>query len=102
MSWKEFARAHRAKQLDSIPKEWLLKSLPNDLNVIHVPSECGLLTARELEVTGTVDINVTLTNLAQGAWSSVEVTTAYYKRAIIAHQLVSPVVPCTFNMNRVV
>jgi amidase len=89
MSWEEVTRAHRAKQLASIPKEWLLKSVPNDLNVIHVPAESGLLTARELEITDTVDINVTLANLAQGAWSSVEVTTAYYKRAIIAHQLVS-------------
>ena len=89
MSWEDVARAHRAKQLDNIPKEWLLKSVPNDLNVLHVPSESGLLTARELEITDTVDINRTLTNLAQGAWSSVEVTTAYYKRAVIAHQLVS-------------
>ncbi|KAF9512588.1 hypothetical protein BS47DRAFT_1372763 [Hydnum rufescens UP504] len=67
--------------------EWLLKSIPNDLNVLHVPSGCGLLSARELEITETVDINTTLTNLAQGVWSSVEVTTAYSKRAIIAHQL---------------
>jgi hypothetical protein len=88
MPWQDVARAHREKQLQAIPKEWLLKYLPDSLNVLDVPAKCGLLTVRELEITDTLDINLTLTKLAQGVWSSVEVTTAYYKRAIIAHQLV--------------
>ena len=54
----------------------------------HIPEQCGLLTARELEITNTTDVDVLLNKLPTSAWSSVEVTTAFYKRAIIAHQLV--------------
>lgn len=86
--WKSLARAQRAKQLASIPKEWLLKEIPTDLNVLDVPSRSGLLSSLELEITDTLDIQVLLANLASGVWSSVSVTTAFTKRAIIAHQLV--------------
>lgn len=56
-----------------------------------MPATSGLLSARELEITDTLDFETLLSNLANGIWSSVEVTTAFYKRAIIAHQLASSV-----------
>jgi len=43
----------------------------------------------ELEITEIDDVSALLDKLAKGEWSSVEVTTAFYKRAIIAHQLVN-------------
>lgn len=82
------ASARRAKQLKEIPSDWLLKSPPQDHNVIDVPASSGLLSHNELLITETKDIEVLLSNLHQGVWSSVDVTTAFYKRAIIAHQLV--------------
>ena len=87
--WQELCAARKKKQQDSIPPEWLIKLPPDDqLNVMDVPSKCGLLTARELEITEIIDVDVILRKLSTAEWSSVEVTTAFLKRAIIAQQLV--------------
>lgn len=88
-SWHARCEARKKQQRDEIPKEWLI-SLPHDdhRNVMQYPLECGLLSAREIEITETVDIELLLQRLATAEWSSLEVTTAFYKRAIIAHQLV--------------
>lgn len=88
-NWKELCEARKREQQDQIPKEWIIVLPPEDrLNIIDVPLECGLLTTREIEITETIDINALLDKLARAEWSSLEVTTAFYKRAIIAHQLV--------------
>ncbi|KAI0812796.1 general amidase [Irpex lacteus] len=62
----------------SIPKEWLITPPPDTV-----------LDVTGLEITNTADVAVLLGKLASAEWSSVEVTTAYYKRAIIAQQLVN-------------
>ncbi|KAL1952417.1 hypothetical protein VTO73DRAFT_1566 [Trametes versicolor] len=86
--WKTLCTERKQRQLDLIPKEWTI-TLPPDSqrNVLDVPRTCGLLTARELDITDTVNVAILLDNLRTGLWSSVEVTTAFYKRAIIAQQL---------------
>lgn len=87
--WQDLCAARKKKQHDSIPPEWLIQLPPDDqLNVMNVPSKCGLLTPRELEITETVDIDIILRKLSTAEWSSVEVTTAFLKRAIVAQQLV--------------
>jgi amidase len=95
-SWQTICAERKQKQNDAIPPEWKI-SVPEQTNgsVQHIPEQCGLLTARELEITNTTDLDVLLGKLATAVWSSVEVTTAFYKRAIIAHQLVS-------RLNRVI
>jgi amidase len=86
--WQELATEKKRKQEKEIPKEWLIQTPPDDvLDVSRLPEECGLLSAKELEITNAT-VDVLLDQLALGAWSSVEVTTAFYKRAIVAHQLV--------------
>ncbi|EIW65189.1 general amidase [Trametes versicolor FP-101664 SS1] len=86
--WKTLCAERKQRQLDLIPKEWTI-TLPPDSqrNVLDVPRTCGLLSARELDITDTVNVAILLDNLRTGQWSSVEVTTAFYKRAIIAQQL---------------
>lgn len=92
-NWKALCADKRARQLAQIPKEWLLPAskLPpaEQLDVSSVPHDCGMLTARELEITETDDVAVLLAKLASAEWSAVEVVTAFYKRAIVAHQVVS-------------
>ena len=89
MSWRVLVEDKKRRQAASIPKEWLVETPPeSQLNVTSFPAECGLLSRRELEITNTTDVEVLLEKLASGQWSSVEVTTAFYKRAIVAHQLV--------------
>ena len=80
----------RQRQAVSIPQDWLIETPPtSQLDVIPVPAKCGLLSPTELEITDTIDVGVLLRKMASGEWSAVEVTTAFYKRAIVAHQLVS-------------
>ncbi|EJU01835.1 general amidase [Dacryopinax primogenitus] len=86
--WKTVAARKKAAQLAALPKEWIID--PPELsrrNVTNVPAECGLLTPRELEITDTKDVALLLEKLAKGEYTAVEVTTAFYKRAVIAHQM---------------
>jgi amidase len=89
--WEDVCQQKRRSQQDAIPSKWLLPEPPLSVysSVLDVPANCGLLTTRELKITETTDVHIILDNLRTMEWSSVEVTTAFYKRAIIAHQLVS-------------
>ena len=79
MHWQKRSADQKRAQLESI------KPLPEDVqNVLEVP---GILS---LEITETVDLDTILDKLRSGEWTSVETTTAYYKRASVAHQMVSP------------
>lgn len=90
-NWQELVADKKRRQVDSIPKDWLVSVPTKDiLDVSKYPEECGLLSMREVQITNT-SVDVLLKWLAVGEWSSVEVTTAFYKRAIIAHQLVGDV-----------
>ena len=86
--WKDLVNDKKHRQLESIPKEWLITVPPDSVvDVTRYPEECGLLSAKDIQITNTA-LDDLLRKLAIGEWSSVEVTTAFYKRAIIAHQLV--------------
>lgn len=88
-SWTDLAADKKRRQQEAIPREWLITPPPETmLNVTGLPDSCGLLTPRELEITNE-DVKNLLKKLASCEWSAVEVTTAFYKRAIIAQQLVS-------------
>ena len=93
-TWQDRCKARKRAQIASIPKDWLIE-LPTDeqRDVRDVPRACGLLTPRELEITDTLDVDLLLLNLRTGVWSAVEVTTAFYKRAVVAHQLVLALSP---------
>ena len=54
-----------------------------------VPLTCGLLDETEAEITSDYDATSLLQELKTGTWSVEKVTTAFCKRAAIAHQLVS-------------
>lgn len=88
-NWRERAAAKKQQQQASLPKEWVLTNLPDksQIDVSGFPRTCGLLSAREIEITES-HIDVILSNLAKGVWTAVDVTTAFSKRAIVAHQLV--------------
>jgi amidase len=91
--WKEICLTRKAVQLASIPTEWVIQ-LPSktQTNVMKVPRDCGLLTARELHITETTNVGILLNKLHSAEWSSVEVTTAFYKRSVIAQQMVHSII----------
>lgn len=87
-SWKAICLDKKQRQEASIPQDWLVSPPPKDrLNVIDFPRESGLLTPLELIVTES-SVETLLANLASSIWTSVDVTRAFYKRAILAHQAV--------------
>lgn len=72
MTWQDLCAERKQKQLDSIPKEWLIQAPPdNRQNVMDLPRESNLLTAIELEITETTDVEVLLHKLRSAEWSSV-------------------------------
>ncbi|KAF8069193.1 general amidase [Lyophyllum atratum] len=86
--WKDICSAKKKAQLDAIPAEWIIKApLESQTRVLDVPAQCGLLNERELDITETTDVALILEKLHSAQWTSVEVSTAFYKRAIIAQQL---------------
>ncbi|KAF8591861.1 general amidase [Ramaria rubella] len=88
-TWRALCVDKKKRQQETIPKDWLVQPPPEDrLNVIDFPRESGLLTTFELEITES-NIDALLAKLASGTWSSVDVTRAFYKRAVLAHQAVN-------------
>lgn len=92
--WRSLCKARKAVQDASIPEEWKINVPPDtSLDVRSVTKDCGLLSPRELAIVdlGTKDVSALVSLLADkdSGYTSLEVTTAYLKSAIIAHQVVS-------------
>lgn len=90
-NWRDFAAQKKQATLDAIPKEWRFDAsqFAQQKNVIDVPAKTGILSDKDLEITEIDDANQLAAKLADGTYSAVEVTTAYLKRAAVAHQLVN-------------
>lgn len=90
-SWRELAQVCVGIQKKSIPEEYLLSEYqlpPKDRrNVLDVPSESGILTAEELQITEQ-DASGLLERYKSGHWTVKQVVKAFLKRATIIHQLV--------------
>lgn len=96
-TWQDIAARKRAARDALIPAAWRLPSgtLPKDpplfeygsQNVLNVPRECGLLDSAELQITEGYSVKSLLVALSSQKLSSVDVTTAFCKRAAIAQQL---------------
>ncbi|KAJ8522020.1 hypothetical protein ONZ45_g1362 [Pleurotus djamor] len=87
-TWQSLVADKQRRQQASIPKAWLI-NVPDTRvapDITKVPDTCGILTSKEVEITN-ANVEILLPRLASGSWTAVEVTTAFYKRAIIAHQL---------------
>ncbi|PYI18845.1 amidase signature enzyme [Aspergillus violaceofuscus CBS 115571] len=88
-TWKPTVYAKRQAQLAAIPEAWRLPNppptpTPNTLTTIRTSD---ILTAQELAWTETPDTTTLLAALAAGQITSVQLTTAFCKRAALAQQL---------------
>ncbi|KAB8261414.1 amidase signature domain-containing protein [Aspergillus pseudonomiae] len=100
-SWQQRVERKRQACANKIPAEWcipdaVMASLDapladhkNNLIQKNIIRESGIMTAHELHITEEYTVLELLAALASGSLSSVEVTTAYCKRAAIAQQLVA-------------
>jgi amidase len=97
--WTEIAAKYREKVAAQLPPEWrlpedLLKTISadNPIDVTSVPSTCGILTPKELEITEQYDAVALVEKMVAKELTSEEVTLAFCKRAAIAKQVV-----CSFR-----
>ncbi|CAO2648610.1 Nn.00g078770.m01.CDS01 [Neocucurbitaria sp. VM-36] len=95
-NWESLAQSKRESVAAKIPESW---RLPSDmtstfhekaqLNVLDVPRTSGILTQRELEITENYDATELVSLMSEGELKSIDVVTAFCKRAAIAQQCVS-------------
>ncbi|KIW14421.1 hypothetical protein PV08_07204 [Exophiala spinifera] len=92
--WKELVAQKRADVAKQLPQEWRLPqaildtvSAAADISVLDVPTKCGLLTSKELEITEKYDAVDLIAKMASKDLSASEVTLAFCKRAAVAHQV---------------
>ena len=79
-----------------IPPELRLNFIPPShdepgRDVRSIPHDCGLLDDKDLKITGVKTIGELLEKVAAAEWTSEEVARAFIRRAIIAQQVVRPV-----------
>jgi amidase len=90
--WQEIRDLKKAEQAARIPAEWKLasKDFPPDgtVDLRPVATSSGILSARELKITGEAyDATSLAAGIAGGTYTAEEVATAFCKRAAIGHQL---------------
>lgn len=88
MAWKEIAVAEKGRVDNSIPQEWRVSIAENEPNFETLPRSSKILKDFEIEITESSAESL-VRELATGKLTSVAVTTAFCKRAALAHQLVS-------------
>lgn len=87
MAWAELAADKKSRISDTIPKEWLIKDPPTEVSVMSFPKESGIMSPEEMAITESSATDL-VAKMASGQLTSVAVTTAFCKRAALAHQLV--------------
>ena len=88
-TWQSIAARKQEERASKIPKEWLLRSPIDDsrLNVLSLPRECGILNEDEIRLTEHFDATALVSGLQNGILRSIDVVTAFCKRAAIAQQV---------------
>jgi amidase len=93
-SWETAALSKREQNAKKIPKEWILKKhgIPTTLsqaNTFDIPHTSKVLNHKELKLTENYDATELVDMMSSGRVTSVEVVTAFCKRAAIAQQSVN-------------
>ncbi|KEF57420.1 uncharacterized protein A1O9_05337 [Exophiala aquamarina CBS 119918] len=94
------AQAVQTELKSKITQQWRLTETTlatTPRNITSIFRTCGILSARELEVTEVEDSTALLSTIHSKEWSAVEVVTSFCKRAASAQQLVNPLVDITFD-----
>lgn len=87
MTWKETAEVEKARLEASIPHEWRIPRTDSE-DFLDLPKLAGILSEDELRITNTPAVEL-VKLLAAGEITSTTVTTAFCKRAAVAHQAVN-------------
>ncbi|GLA48863.1 hypothetical protein AnigIFM63604_004447 [Aspergillus niger] len=92
--WETIVQKKQADAAAKIPQAWRLPaeftanvSETAPTNVLDVPRKCGLLSAKQLEITENYDATALLEQIHSGKLTAVEVAEAFCLRAAIAQQV---------------
>ncbi|KAH8892804.1 amidase [Thozetella sp. PMI_491] len=98
-TWQDIGRQKRTIRDTLIPAHWRIDADKHslDINVLDVPSKCGVLNDRELHITSDYDALDLVGKIRSGTFSAEEVTIAFCKRAAVAHQLTNCLTEIFFN-----
>lgn len=90
MDWQAVAREKQAERFERIPQAWRIDAsrYQDQRNVLDVPRGCGILNAKEIEITEKYDAVGIVRAIRTKELSAEEITVAFCKRAAIAQQLV--------------
>ncbi|KAF2878409.1 amidase signature domain-containing protein [Massariosphaeria phaeospora] len=95
-NWQAIAAFKRQTLASKIPAEWRLPasqlssfSETSTLSALDMPCSCNLLTPRELDITEKYDATALVGLMLEKEMTSVEVVTAFCKRAAVAQQCVN-------------
>ena len=91
VDWQQKSEIKRSEIAAKMPAQWQIPQsfLEQGHSAFDIPRRSGILTERELEITELHYATDLVQKLTSGKYSSVEVTTAFAKRAAIARQLTS-------------
>lgn len=100
--WQELAKSKRESVAVKIPKDWLLPNASqytetSSIGVLDVPRTCGILTKQELDITENYDATALVELMTSKKYKSIEVVTAFCKRAAIAQQCVNCLTEIMFD-----
>jgi amidase len=102
--WEGLARSKKESVAAKIPRGWLLPTSLTEqytetstLSVLDVPQTCGLLSEKELAITQDYDATDLVGLMTKGELKSIDVVTAFCKRAAIAQQCVNCLTEIMFD-----
>lgn len=90
--WKKLAEDKKSRIVKSVPLEWIIKDQQEGISAFDYANSPGLLSEQELKWTNSSATDL-VAQLAKGKLKSVDLTTAFCKRAAIAQQLVGDMIP---------
>ena len=103
-SWEETASAKREACAAKIPSAWRLPesllsqiSETSNISVMHFPRESGILSEKELDITENYNATELVEMMSAGRLASIDVVTAFCKRAAIAQQCLSCLTEILFD-----
>ncbi|KAF2174323.1 amidase signature enzyme, partial [Zopfia rhizophila CBS 207.26] len=89
-AWEAKRKAILDDFISKVPEDYYIPQEYVDnppLDVTDIPRKCGILTPEELEITENYDAVGLAAAIAIRKYTAIAVTTAFCKRAIIAHQV---------------
>lgn len=101
-AWQDLKAAKKAEQDSRIPSEWKLspEQIPpkGTFDLRPVVNTCGILTDKELEITGeSYDATSLAAAIAEGKYTATDVVTAFCKRAAVGHQVCNMLTEIMFS-----